>query len=216
MAVRKLNAARDSKGVDRLLLEGGFITKEQLDSARDIVKRTNKDLRQVVVERGYVSRETLAMVLSFQLNVPTVDLKAAQVQSDALALVSEDTARKHNVFPIAINGDTLTVATAEPDNTRLMEALSSLTKKKIRPVLPLHDGIAAAIDSHYQSTPRPDTSRVESTRVEREIRQLLGSLRSADITDPTFTLDTVSNAPVVKAVEMLLSQAVRSRAYDYT
>jgi general secretion pathway protein E len=214
MAIRKVQEPKPSKGLDRLLVDGGFVTSEELDSARHTASRTNKDVRQVILDKGLVSSETLAMILSFQLNVATIDLNDAQVQPDALALVSEELARKHNVLPITLDGHTLTLATAEPYNTRLIDTLSSLTKKKIKPVIPLHDGIGTAIDTHYKAGSKVDSSRVESTRVEKEIRQLLGSLRTADITDPTFTLDTVSNAPVVKAVEMLLGQAVRGRASD--
>jgi len=214
MAIRKVQESKPSKGLDRLLIDGGFVTSEELDGARNTARQTNKDVRQVILDKGLVSPETLAMILSFQLNVATIDLDDAQVQPDALALVSEQLARKHSVLPIALDGQTLTLATAEPYNTRMIDTLSSLTKKKIKPVIPLHDGIGAAIDTHYKATTKIDTSRVESTRVEKEIRQLLGSLRTADIGDPTFMLDTVSNAPVVKAVEMLLGQAVKSRASD--
>jgi len=214
MAIRKVQESMPSKGLDRLLIDGGFVTSEELDGARNTARQTNKDVRQVILDKGLVSPETLAMILSFQLNVATIDLDDAQVQPDALALVSEQLARKHSVLPIALDGQTLTLATAEPYNTRMIDTLSSLTKKKIKPVIPLHDGIGAAIDTHYKATTKIDTSRVESTRVEKEIRQLLGSLRTADIGDPTFMLDTVSNAPVVKAVEMLLGQAVKSRASD--
>ena len=204
MVDSKLKRTKASKGIDRLLVEGAFLTREQLETARSSAKRANKDLRQVLLEEKLVSQETLAMVLSFQLNIPTVDLKEAQVQPAALSLVSEEVARRHHILPMTIDGDTLTVATAEPDNHRLLDTLSSLTKKRVKPVIPLHNCIVDAIDSHYRS----------GTRVERDIKQLLGTVRTTDIADPTLTLDTVTNAPVVKAVEMLLTQSVKSRASD--
>jgi len=218
MAIRRVQEpntpTNTSKGIVRLLLDGGFVTPADLESARDAARRTNKDLRQVLLDKNLVTPETLAMVLSFQMNVPTIDLDDARVDPDALALLSEQAARRHNVLPIALDGQTLTVATAEPYNARLLSTLSVLTKKKIKPVIPLHDGIGTAIDAHYRPTGRIDSARVESTRVEKEIRQLLGSLRTAETGDAAFTLDTVSNAPVVKAVEMLLGQAVKNRASD--
>ena len=204
MVDSKLKRTKASKGIDRLLVEGAFLTREQLETARSSAKRANKDLRQVLLEEKLVSQETLAMVLSFQLNIPTVDLKEAQVQPAALSLVSEEVARRHHILPMIVDGDTLTVATAEPDNRRLLDTLSSLTKKRVKPVIPLHNGIVDAIDSHYKS----------GRRVERDIKQLLGTVRTTDIADPTLTLDTVTNAPVVKAVEMLLTQSVKSRASD--
>ncbi len=192
------------KGIERLLVEGAFITREQLETARAVAKRTNKDLRQVLLDEKMVSEETLAMVLSFQLNVPTVDLKEVQVEPAALSLVSEAMARKYHILPIAVDGDTLTLATAEPDNHQLLDTLTTITKKKVKAVIPLHTRISDAIDIHYRST----------TRIEKDIKQLLGTVRASDIADTTLSLDTVTNAPVVKAVEMLLIQAVRSRASD--
>ena len=204
MAHKKPREADIGRAIERLLVEGGFVKREQLETARDIAKRNNRDLRSVLLEQKLVSHETLAMVLSFELNVPTVDLKEAQVQPAALALISEEIARKYNVLPIAVDGNTLTVATTEPDNTQLLDTLATLTKKKIKPVIPLDGGMTESIDDRYRL----------STRVEKEIRQLLGAVRTSDITDPTLTLEAVSNAPVVKAVEMLLVQAVRDRASD--
>ncbi|MDY6916622.1 MAG: ATPase, T2SS/T4P/T4SS family [Chloroflexota bacterium] len=201
---RKSNERKASKGLDTLLLEGGFVTKEQLEAASQAARQSNKDLRQVLLEQDLVSQETLAMVLSFQFNVPTVDLKEAHVQPAALQMISEDVARRYGILPMAVEGDTLTVATFEPDNVRLIETLSSLTKKKVKPVIPLNGSIREAIDSRYRVT----------TRVEKEIRHLLGAVRGSDISDQPLTLDAVSNAPVVKAVEMLLAQAVRDRASD--
>jgi general secretion pathway protein E len=204
MVDSKLGHNKSLKGIDRLLVEGAFITREQLDTARAVAKRANKDLRQVLLEEKMVSQETLAIVLSFQLNVPTIDLKEVQIEQAALSLVPEAMARKYHILPITVNGDTLTVATAEPDNQRLLDTLTTLTKKKVKAVIPLHTRINDAIDIHYRST----------TRIEKDIKQLLGTVRTSDITDPTLSLDTVANAPVVKAVEMLLTQAVRSRASD--
>ena len=70
--VRRKSKEHKPKGLDTLLLEGGFVTKEQLEGASQIARQSNKDLRQVLLEQNLVSQETLAMVLSFQFNVPRV------------------------------------------------------------------------------------------------------------------------------------------------
>ncbi|GAH71261.1 unnamed protein product, partial [marine sediment metagenome] len=204
MADRRLKERGGRKGIEDLLVEGAFITPEQLEAARDGAKQTNSDLRQVLLEKRLISRETLATVLSFQLNVPTIDLKQAQIQPAALALIPEDMARKHNVLPISVDGDTLTVAMEEPDNSQLIDTLAASTKRKIKPVVPLHGGIREAIDTHYRLT----------TQIEKELRQLLSAARTREVQDPMLALEAISRAPVVKAVDMLLTQAVRDRASD--
>ena len=190
--------------IDQLLVEGAFITAEQLEAAREAAKKANKDLKEVLVEQRLISQETMATVLSFQLNVPAIDLKQAQILPAALALIPEAVAREHNVLPISVEGDTLTVAMDDPDNLHLIDTLAMLTKKRIKPVIPVHGGIREAIDTQYKLT----------TQIEKEIKQMLSATQARLAAEPQLTLDAISHAPVVRAVDMLLTQALKERASD--
>jgi len=204
MAKQELRQPNGGKQIDELLVEGAFITPEQLESARETAEQSKKDLKQVLLEQRVISQETLATVLSFQLNVPAVDLKQTSVQAAALALIPEDVARERNVLPLSVDGDILTVAVEEPDNLQLLDTLAVLTRKRIKPVIPLHGGIREAIDTQYKFT----------TQIEDEIKQLLSATRSRLAVEPSITLEAISHAPVVRAVEMLLAQAIKDRASD--
>ncbi|MBE0415111.1 MAG: type II/IV secretion system protein [Dehalococcoidia bacterium] len=204
MAERKLMQPGGRKQIDQLLVEGAFITPEQLEAARETSRQSRKDLRQVLLEQRLISQETLATVLSFQLNVPTVDLKQTQVQPAALALVSEQMAREYNVLPLSLDGDTLTVAMEDPDDLQLIDTLAVLTKKRIKPVIPLRSGIRDAINTHYKLT----------TEIEKELKQMLGTAQARALTDPLLTIDAIGQAPIVRAVDLLLAQAVKERASD--
>jgi len=190
--------------IDQLLVEGAFITAEQLEAAREAAKNANKDLKEVLLEQRLISQETLATVLSFQLNVPAIDLKQTQILPPALALIPEEVAREHTVLPISVEGDTLTVAMDDPDNLHLIDTLATLTKKRIKPVIALHGGIQEAIDTQYKLT----------THIEKEIKQMLNTAQARLAVEPQLTLDAISHAPVVRAVDMLLTQAIKERASD--
>jgi len=192
------------KQIDQVLVEGAFITPDQLEAARQTAKQSNKDLRQVLLDQRLISQETLATVLSFQLNVPTVDLKQSQVQPAAIALISEQVAREHNVLPLSVDGDTLTVAMEDPDDLQLIDTLAVLTKKRIKPVIPLRGGLRDAINTHYKLT----------SQIEKELKQVLSTAQTKSLTEPLDVLDIVGQAPIVRAVEMILTQAVKERASD--
>jgi len=204
MAERDLVQSGAKKQIDQLLVEGAFITPEQLETARETASQSNMDLRQVLLDQRLISQETLATVLSFQLNVPTVDLKQAQVQPNALALIPEEVAREHNVLPLSVDGDTLTVVMEHPDALQLIDILAVLTKKRIKPVIPLRGGIRDAISTHYKLT----------SQIEKELKQMLSTAQIKSITDPLEALDLIGQAPIVRAVDMLLTQAVKERASD--
>ena len=169
----------EGKKLDELLVEGAFITPEQLEAARETAKKSKMDLKQVLLEQRAISQETLATVLSFQLNVPTVDLKQTPIQAAALALIPEDAALKYNVLPLSVDGDTLTVAVENPDDLQLLDTLAVMTKKRIKPVIPLHGGIKEAIATQYKLT----------TQIEKEIRQLLNTARGRVAVEPSLTLE---------------------------
>jgi len=205
MTGRGITHPGKNKQIEQLLVEGAFITPEQLEAARETAKHSKKDLRQVLVEQRLISQESLATVLSFQLNIPTVDLKQSQVQPAALMLVPEEIARRHIILPLTIDGDTLTVAMEDPGDLQLIDTLAVLTKKRIKPVIPLRGGVREAINTQYKLT----------SRIEKEVKQLFspgqeGALADASLTDA----DSVTHAPIVRAVDMLLSQAVADRASD--
>ena len=204
MREEELREEEARKQIDELLVEGSFITSEQLEAAREAAKDSNKDLKEILLEQHLISPETLATVLSFQLNVPAVDLKQTQIQTAALALIPEEVAREHNVLPISVEGDTLTVAMDDPDNLHLIDTLAALTKKRIKPIIPLHGGIREAIDNQYKLT----------TQIEKEVRQMLSTAQARVAIEPHLTMEAISHAPVVRAVEMLLTQAIKDRASD--
>ena len=86
--------------VGQVLVEGGFVTAEQIQDGRDKAQEKGEGLLDTLVALGVVSRETLVTVLSFQLRVPIVDLKHAEVGQEAVNLVSEEYAREHTILPV--------------------------------------------------------------------------------------------------------------------
>jgi len=146
--------------IGNALVEGAFINREQLISAEEISRNTGKRLGEVLIERGLISPETLATVLSFLFNVPVVELRQLPVQPEALHLIPEDIAREHNILPLAAEGNTLRVAMEDPQDKELIKTISALTQMRIRPILPLR-GLKWLIESNYRGTTEPAEEMVE-------------------------------------------------------
>lgn len=193
---RQVAVGIDEK-LGQALVEGAFITPEQLDQALKIAKETGKTLRQVLLEKNILSSETIATVLSFQIGVPVVDLKHFRVQPEALELVPEETAREKGVIPLSVEDGTLRLAMENPQDLETIDSLAALTKLKIRPCLPLHGGVKELIDTAYKAT----------SRLARE-------LRAAPPRAPLLAAEEVGRAPVVQAVDTILKEAIKERASD--
>ena len=198
---------------DRLgqaLVEGGFITSDQLVQARDIAQANNKRLTDVLQEKKLISREVLTTALSFQLKVPIVNLKQLEIDPKVLELIPEEFAREHEVLPVALDpGGELRVAMESPNDFELINTLSAMIRRPIRPVLPIDVKVRDIIDVFYKPT----------SQLTRELDQTLQSVteptgKSLSVGRTPVSLEGVQEAPVVRAVEMIALQAVKSRASD--
>ena len=207
MVERKTVTFQDRLG--QALVEGGFITSEQLDQARETTEKEEKRLTDVLQDKKLISREVLTTALSFQLKVPIVNLKQIEVDAKVLALIPEEFAREHEVLPIALGaGGELQLAMESPNDFELINTLSAMTRRTIRPALPLDTKIKDMIDVLYKPT-----SQIAQD-LDRTLQMTTEPPPTAPGVGTAVSLEGISEAPVVRAVEMITLQAVKSRASD--
>ncbi|MFC2051084.1 GspE/PulE family protein [Chloroflexota bacterium] len=121
---------------------------------------------------------------------------------EALNLIPENLARKHNVVPLAVEDETLRVAMSNPDDILAIEALAARTKKRILAVPASADDIREAIDFNYQAF--------------GEIAKQFGSVvKTTEAIPPEKAAAAVADdSPLAKALNLLVEEAVKSRASD--
>jgi len=144
--------------------------------------------------------------VSFQLNVPTVDLLQVEVQPKAMALVPMSIAKTYSILPITLEGDELTVVAEYPDDLQLMDTLALLTKKRIKIVVPSNGNLRETINSHYETT------TVANGALDSILDDIVAKTRETE--EPTELLEIATEAPIIKAVDWILTQAVKQRASD--
>ena len=202
------NSIDNSGDLGAMLLKGAFISDAELKTAQEIAVRSNKKLTEVLLEQGLIDPEVLASVLSLKYGVPVVNLARFDVQPEAIALVPEQVAREHRILPVSVDGDTLTVATEDPHDFRVVNTLASLTRKRILTVIPVGMKLDKAIDGNYKLTSQIEQQVSLSQLADQKnlkVETGVGDLSEAE---------ALKQAPVVQAVDMMLTQAVRDRASD--
>jgi len=208
VADRRFTTFQDRLG--QALVEGGFLTAEQLTRARQTAQTEGKRLTDILQEQRLISRDVLTTALSFQLKVPIVNLKQVKIDEKAVALVPEEFAREHEVLPFGLGaGGELLLAMESPNDFELINTLSAMTRRSIRPSLPLDTKIRDMLDVVYKP----------GSQISEQLTQTLQPITEttparAAPTASSVILAGVADAPVVRAVEMLTLQAVKSRASD--
>jgi len=205
--------AKVRKDLEQILLDEKLITPEKLEYARQMARSSRKKLVNVILQEKLVSPELLASAYSLQMGIPIADLSKVDIQPQAIALVPEHVAREHNLLPLYLDGDTLTVAMEDPEDIRAIDILGTLTRKRIEVVIAYSMSVTEAINSSYRLT----------TRIQQQA-DLFGKTGGAgarggakappkpEVVAPTE--DTTSQAPIVQTVSMLLTQAVQDRGSD--
>src|SRR3990172_11892911 len=111
-----IERAKTRKDIGQVLVEGAFLKPQDLSRAQEKARGQGRKLLEVLLRENLISAETLATVLSFQFNVPVIDLRQYEVEAQAVALVPEEVAREHRVLPLKVEGDVLTVAIEDPSH----------------------------------------------------------------------------------------------------
>ncbi|MDP8253577.1 MAG: ATPase, T2SS/T4P/T4SS family [Candidatus Kaelpia aquatica] len=185
------------KGLEELLIDRGLLTDEQLDSVKAESKETGKTLKDILIESGFISQEHMPILLGVELGVKSVDLSSFIIEPEIAALVPESTVRKLKVLPLFKEGNSLTVAMADPTDVRIIDELHRETSLMIEPVLASDMEIVRTIDQTYGTA---DTIYEVVKGIDE--KKLLSSKEAGE------------EAPIVKLTNLLIVQAVRDRASD--
>ncbi|TET16352.1 MAG: hypothetical protein E3J81_03345, partial [Dehalococcoidia bacterium] len=199
------DSSRENSELGMALVKGSFISDSDLKAAEEIAARTDKKLSEVLVEQGLVDSEVLGSVLSLKYGVSVVNLAQLEIQPEAIALVSEQVAREHHILPISVDDDTLTIATNEPQDFRTVNSIAALTRKRVETVIPVGMSLDDAIDANYTL----------SAQIQQQVSQIAGlNLELEAGGAEVLEIDALRQAPIVQAIDMMLTQAVRDRASD--
>ncbi|MDR7400815.1 MAG: GspE/PulE family protein [Armatimonadota bacterium] len=183
------------KRIGDILVETGVITPQQLAEALAQQRRTRERLGRILVEQGAATERQLAQALAAQLDLPLVSLSSARIDPAAVRLVPEVIARKRKVLPLQLDGGHLVVAMADPLDVFALDDVAIAARRPVKPVVAMESEVEATIERVYGMG-------AAAQAVLGEVEEAVPSVEEAE------------DAPVVRLVNLILSQAVRDRASD--
>jgi len=192
------------RNIGEVLVQAGLITPEQFQNVLEL-KKQGGEIGDILVEQGLITAQELASLTGLQRNIPFIDVTQPKIQPEALKLIPEAMARKHNVIPLEIADGTLIVAMEEPWNIETIGDLTAQAKMTIKPTLAVASDIREAINLNYRV----------SSELEEQISHIsTPSARQKVTTEERISSDAIVQAPIVRAVSLIVGQAVKDRASD--
>jgi len=201
-------AAATTDKLGEILVREGLITLDQLKKALMEQKGTGMRLGYTLVKLGFVEETEVTKMLARQYRMPAVDLSRFEVDPKIIKLLPPDIAVKHIVLPLKREGRTLTVAIVDPNNVTAIEDIKFITRCDVFPVIAGEYTLRNAIDRYYQQS-------------DAQLQSLLKSVEEADVEvveeeqeEDVKAQDLAEDAPVVKLINGLLTDAVKRGASD--
>lgn len=190
------------KDLGEILVEEGLVSAEQLAHAHAEQERLGRSLGRVLIDLGLVKEADLVAALASKIGLEFVDLSDHPVDPSATALVPEQVARRYRALPIGFEDDKLVVAMSDPANVFALDDIRTITRMEIKPVVATATDIEQAIRKYGQFDKSVEDIATEAASVAEE---------DIDLSDVRAA---VEEAPIVKLVNLLISQAVADRASD--
>jgi type IV pilus assembly protein PilB len=194
-----------------LLVGNNLITKDQLKQALAEQKAAGGQLRlgSILIRDSLITEADLTSFLSKQYGVPTINLADYDVDAQVIKIIPAEIAHKYQIVPVNRAGSTLIIAMSDPSNIFAIDDIKFMTGYNVEVVVVAESSIKTAIDKLYDQSASladvmNDLDNMEDFEVLGEDDDVdLGSLERA-----------TEDAPVVKLVNLILTDAIKKKASD--
>lgn len=190
-----------------ILLSKGLLTKEQINTAREDMKKTGLPIERTLEKLGYITEEDIAKSVAESMNVEYIDLKHYLLNPELIKLLPERLARKYKAIPLFKIAKSLTVVMANPSDIMALDEIRSESgMASIDPLFSTEKDIQNAIDQLYGTS-----GNIEDV-IKTIDRSKLGI--GAGLDDMQALAKAAEDVPVVKMINLIIMQAIKDKASD--
>lgn len=136
------------KRLGELLVEGGIVSRENLESALRLQVGGNRRLGYLLIKMGLITEEQLHAVLTKQLDLPIAEIEKS-FSSEVINVLPRYLCQRYNVFPLSFGEhNTLNLAMVDPSDSEALADIEKYTNKVVRASLASQSEIRTAISTN--------------------------------------------------------------------
>src|SRR5438477_6371875 len=191
-----------------ILVHKQLLSPDQLEEARGLQQATGAKLQDALTKLGYASADQVMSAVAEHHGLQFIDLTEVTIPPAVVELVPESVARENVVLPMSQENGALKIIMSDPSDFDTMQKLQFILNKDIQPVLAPREQIIEAINRHYGQT--------ETESVDSMLQEFTDTAIDFTETEASagLTSGEESDAPVVKLVNLIISEAIGLRASD--
>lgn len=198
--------AKNKKDFTDILISKGKLSATQKEEAIGVARARGIKLAEAISQLGYATAKDVMGAIADEHRMVFVDLEEAQIPASVIELVPESIARENKVIPVGRENGAIRIVTSEPDDLSVMDKLRFVLNQEIELALGAPEAIISAINRHYgqSETQSVDSMLQEFTDTQIEFTEV----------EEQGGMDSDSDAPVVKLVSLIFTEAINLRASD--
>lgn len=191
-----------------LLIRNNLLSAEQLEKAVSEQKMNRERLPATLIRLKYITQDELAAFQSRQYGAPLIDLAEFEVDLGVVKLIGADVVQKYHLIPISRAGATLIVAMSDPSNIFAIDDIKFMTGHNVEVVVATEGAIKDAIDKYYDQSASLADVMSDLDDIDLEV------IDENDQVDLNELQMATEDAPVVKLVNLILTDAIKKGASD--
>jgi type IV pilus assembly protein PilB len=194
----------------KLLVENNVSTAEKLDDIAKIASQTNEPLLDVLYQRKVIDEKGFAKLYADSISTPYIDLGDSQIPKDILEQLPERVSKRYQAVVFDREEGHLKVAMADPEDVEAVQSIQKQLGFDVKIFLATPSDISSALEQYKEGLSTEISKAIKDTEDEISIDK--AELEADTSADNLETM--ISEAPVARAVNILIEYAIKSRASD--
>jgi type IV pilus assembly protein PilB len=207
-------AEKDDYLVD-ILVDLGFVTPDKVDELRAEAQSAQVGLVDLMLANKLIRQADVTQAKAAHFGAETVNLAEIKIEDDVIAMVPRHIARKYRVVPVYKHENSLTVAIADPSDLDTIDSLTHLLRAEIDLRVASDSDIEAALSKYYGERGAGGGGiRSADPALANTIKELTEEHVEAQIATAEDGGTVDADAPLIKLVNQLITEAFKMRASD--
>ena len=193
-----------------IVRERGLVDDMQLEEVQAELNRTGRPVGEILADYGIVDPDTQLQLIAEYLGTEVVRLEEVEFTPEVLEAIPAATARMYQCLPVAVFGNTVRVALADPLNASVVDELGFSLGKEVQLVVADPAQVSKLIEKHYPQETGGLGDVLKELGYDEDLAKEVAQASAGTID----LANLASEAPIIKFVNLVLMQAIQDRASD--
>ena len=195
-----------------ILIQNGYIDENQAKDLLDISKSESKPIRRLVVDQEILSEDDLLSVMAAYQDTEMIDLGSMTLDTEVTEAIPSSTARMYNVFPVASDDSSVTLATFDLVDPRINDEMMFTLSKEVRFVFAREKDVMDRISQYYGDSSESVADMIKSLGEGMTDDETLAA--GANANDIASMESAAKSSAIIRFVNLVLYQGVVDHAAD--